>query len=258
MPNVWGSAIMFAGIGLSAACCLGQPKNAPTFEVATLKLSPPPQTDLINIDLGTFRDGRLTLTNVTLNDAIKFAYDLSSDDQLIGLDWNRSVRYDVVALAPASTPPDELHRMVQALLADRLHLVLRREQKTLRYMALVAGKNGVRFRAAPQDATGTSPGLQVRGRIEHNQLPMGRLAQLLSRFERQTIVDLTGLSGVFEVKLEWAPDTFEAQVDLTKPPPERPSLFTAVQEQLGLRLEPRRGPLEVLVVVQAAKAPDEN
>ena len=138
-----------------------------------------------------------------------------------------------------------------------MNLVLRHEQKAVRYLALVVGRSGTKLQAAEQ-APPTNPGLQVRGRINHNQMPMGRLVQLLSRFERQTIVDRTGLSGLFEVKLEWAPDTPVSQDDPTRPLPDRPSLFAAVLEQLGLKLEPRRGPLEVLIVERATKVPEEN
>ena len=228
------------------------------FEVATLKLSPPAPGDLININLGTFRNGRLTLTNVTLKDAIKYAYELVSDEQLVGPDWNRSVRFDIVALAAPETPLDQLHLMMRTLLAERLHLVLRREQKVLRHLALVGGKVHTKLQPTKQDTALTLPGTQVRGRITHNQMSMDMLASLLSRFERQTIVNETGRTGLFEVRLEWAPDSNLPVDDPLKPPSDRPSLFAAVQEQLGLKLEPRRGPLDVWIVAQASKVPEEN
>lgn len=151
----------------------------------------------------------------------------------------------------------QVHLMTRELLAERLHLVLRREEKTVRHLALVAGKDGAKLRRAKPDAA-ASKGPQAPGRIVHNQMPMSMLATLLSRFERQTIVDLTGLAGLFEVKLEWAPDRALQKEDLSGPPPDRPGLFAAVQEQLGLKLEGRRGPLEVLVVEQASKTPEGN
>ena len=234
-----------------------QPTLGPRFEVATLKVSPPPEGDRIDINLGTFRNGRLTLTNVTLNDLIKFAYELAADEQLVGPDWNRSVRFDVVALAAPGTPPDQLHLMTRELLADRLHLALRREQKVLRYLALAVGKGGARLQPAIADPP-PNKGPQIRGRIAHNQMPMSLLASFLSRFERQTIVDQTGIAGLFEVKLDWAPDANLPAEDPAAPPPERAGLFAAVQEQLGLKLEPRRGPLEVLIVDRASKVPDGN
>jgi uncharacterized protein (TIGR03435 family) len=236
---------------------LAQTPPAPRFEVATLKLAPPPEGDLININLGNFRSGRLTLSNVTLKDAMKFAYELSSDEQLVAPDWNRTVRFDIEALAPPSTSPQELHRMTQALLAERLHLVLRREQRVVRYLALVAAKGDPKLKVAGKDPVPVQ-GPQIRGRIKHDQMPMGQLAALLSRFERQTIVDLTELAGLYKIRLEWAPDSNLPAEDLNTPPPERPGLFAALQEQLGLRLEPRRGALEVIVVEQASKVPEAN
>ena len=169
-----------------------QPQAGARFEVATVRQSPPPEGYRININLGTFRDGVLTLSNVALSDAIKHAYGLVSDEQLSGPDWIRNdVRFDIVAQAPTNTPPEQLRRMTQSLLADRLHLLLRRDQKVLPHLALVMGK-GARMPVA--NPTGPPNQVsQVRGRISHTQMPMPLLASLLSRFERQTIVDLTGL-----------------------------------------------------------------
>ena len=220
-------------------------------------LSPPPEGDRININLGKFFNGRLTLSNVTLKDAIKFAYEVVSDELIVGPDWNRDVRYDIEALAPAETSISQVHSMTRELLVERLHLVLRHEQKIVRHLALVAGKGVVKLQTAKAEAT-PNPGPQVRGRIIHSQMPMSLLVTLLSRFERQTIIDLTGLEGQFEVKLEWAPDRALQAEDLSGPPPDRPSLFAAVQEQLGLKLEARKGPLAVLVVEQALKTPEGN
>lgn len=233
-----------------------QAQPNPTFEVATVKLSPPPEGDLFNINLGTFRNGRLTMDNVTLNDIIKFAYELVSDEQLVGPDWNRSVRFNIVASAPPDTPPDQLRLMLRSLLAERLHLVLRREEKNIRYLGLILNRNGTKLPTSAKEVSNVNP--QIRGRIDHPRMPMSGLASLLSRFERQTIVDRTGLIGVYEVKLEWAPDNALTQNPADTAPDSRPNLFEAVQEQLGLRLEPGRGPLEVLIVEQASKVPEEN
>lgn len=235
-----------------------QSQSNPRFEVATVKLSVPPEGDLIYINLGAFQNGRLTMDNVTLSDAIKFAYELVSDEQLVGTDWNKSVRFDIVALAPPETPPGQLRLMLRALLAERLHLVLRREQKVLRYLELIQGRSGSKLENAAKGMTAANVDPQVRGRIVHNRMSMSLLASLLSRFERQTIVDRTGLTGLYEVKLEWAPDNALMRNDAGSLVESGPNLFEAVQEQLGLRLESARGPLEVLVVEQAAKVPEEN
>ena len=219
------------------------------FEVATVKQSPPPAGDLININLGTVRNGIVTFTNASLSDCLKFAYGIVSDAQLSGPDWikSKAVRFDIVAQARSDTPREKLLLMVQALLAERLKLVLHHEQKQLPFLALVVGKNGHKLQAAA--SSGGNPAL--RGHIAGKQMTMSLLATLLSRFERQTVVDMTGLEGPFEVDLVWTPDGAAEHGA-------GPSIFTAVREQLGLKLESRKGPLDVLVVDSAEKTPAEN
>ena len=127
----------------------------------------------------------------------------------------------------------------------------------LSYLALMRGKSAPKMRTAEAVAN-PKVGPQVPGRISHPQMPMQGLATLLSRFERQTVVDQTGLEGDYQVSLEWSPENLSTQQDPNAPPAERPSLSTAVSEQLGLKLESRRGPLEVLVVESASRVPEEN
>ncbi len=231
--------------------------QTPTFEVATLKLSPPPKEDRIFITIGRWQTGRFTMANVTLADMIKYAYAVVSDDELVVPDWNREVRFDVEAAAPAGTKEPERRLMMQALLDERLHVKLRREQRVLSYLALAKGKSAPKIKPV-EEISDPKVGVQVRGRISHPQMSMLLLATLLSRFERQTVVDQTGLDGVYQVSLEWSPDNFSNEPNANAAPPERPSLYTAVSEQLGLKLESRRGPLEVLVVEGASRVPEEN
>ncbi len=230
--------------------------QTPAFEVATLKLSPPPKEDRIVINLGRWQTGRFTMANVTLSDMVKFAYQVVADDQLVLPDWNRQVRFDVEAKAPADAKMPQLRTMLRALLDERLHLKVRSEQRVLPYLALAKGKAPPKIKRV-EETPNANIGPQVRGRISHPQMSMQGLVTLLSRFERQTVVDRTGLEGVYEVNLEWAPDNFSTAPDANAPP-DGPSLFTAVSEQLGLKLESRRGPLEVLVVESASMAPEEN
>ena len=159
----------------------------PQFEVATVKQSPPLTGDLYAINLGTVQNGKVTLTNTTLSDCIRFAYGLVSDDQISGPDWIKfkEVRFDIVAQAPPDTPREQLLLMVQALLAERLGLSLHHEQREHSFLALVVGKNGSKLSAAKPGAAAT-PGPMILGRIVSDQMSMSRLASLLSRFERQT------------------------------------------------------------------------
>jgi uncharacterized protein (TIGR03435 family) len=134
-----------------------------------------------------------------------------------------------------------------------MKLILHREQKELRYVALTTAKTGPKLQPAKSD-TGVS-GPVFGGRIVSPEMSMFTLAKLLSRFERETILDMTGLTGLYEVHLEWSLDqTVQQQTDK----PTGPSLFTAIQEQLGLKLEARKGPVEILVVDSAERTPAEN
>jgi len=251
-------AVLFAQAA-HAQAALTQAAIMPEFEVATVKLSPPPpEIDRININLGNFRNGKLTFGNASLSDCLKYAYGIVSDAQIAGPDWikSKSVRFDIVAQAPPDTPRPKLELMLRNLLADRLKVVLHHEQRALPYVALVVGKNGPKMKEVQPDRAGPQNGA-ARGRIAGNQVSMQLLATLLSRFERETVVDMTGLKGVFEMKLEWTPDDGRPAV-LNGVVIEGPSLATAVQEQLGLKLESRKGPLDVLVVDHAEMAPTEN
>jgi len=247
--------LLVAAVGIVVIAGIAIPIRAQMqFDVATVKQSPPPTGDSYNINLGTVRNGKVTLTNTTLSDCIRFAYGLVYEDQISGPDWIKfkEIRFDIVAQAPPETPREQLLLMLQTLLAERLKLALHHEQKELSFLALVVGKSGSKLRTAKPDA-GAPGGPMVLGRIVSNQMSMSQLASLISRFERQTVVDMTGLTGLFDVDLQWTSERIGAPTT-----DEKPSIYTAVQEQLGLKLEPRKGPLDVLVVDFAQKAPTDN
>jgi uncharacterized protein (TIGR03435 family) len=229
----------------------------PAFEIATLKRSPPPESDRININLGNVRNGMLTFANASLSDCLKFAYELASDSQLAGPDWIKSkdVRFDIVAQAPPDMPREQMLLRLQSLLAERLKLAVHHEQREQPYLALTIAKNGLKLHEVESTRAG-STGMSMLGHIAGTQMPMRTLALLISRFERQTVLDQTGLSGIYEVRLEWTPDLNRPPGDAGAPP--GPSIFTAVQDQLGLKLEPRKGPVDVLVVEHAEQVPTEN
>jgi uncharacterized protein (TIGR03435 family) len=227
--------------------------SAQSFDVATLKLSPPLTGNAININIGAARNGRVTLANATLGDCLKFAYELVSDAQLSGPDWISSsdIRFDIDGRAHADTPRDQLLLMLRTLLAERLKLVVHHEERERSFLALVIGKGGPKFSASKPDPEARTRDVTFGGRISGVQLSMSTLAVLLSRFERQTIVDRTSLRGLYDLKLEWA---LSPGADAAT----GPSIYTALQEQLGLKLESRKGPLDVLIVDHAEKTPAEN
>src|SRR5690242_13205222 len=134
-----------------------QAQSPPSFEVASLKpvqLTP----GLYRANLGTARQGKVTLTNVTLGDCLKYAYGITNDAQIAGPDWIRSkeVRFDIEAKAPPDTPVPQLLQMLQTLLAERFQLALHREPRELSYLALVVGKKGPKLEP-PKEGSNASP-----------------------------------------------------------------------------------------------------
>jgi uncharacterized protein (TIGR03435 family) len=260
----------------SACKASGQPAAAaPAFEVASVKpVQIQPGETTYTANLGTVRHGVVTLTNTTLTDCIRLAYGIATDDQIAGPDWIRSklVRFNILAKAAPDTDDDQALLMLRTLLEERFKLVLRREQKELSYLALVMGKNGPQMHPAQVDLEGIQNSI-LRGRIYHNHIAMPKLAYLISRLTRTPVVDMTGLKGFWDVKLEWTPEAppaaSPAALPVARPAdaaggtaaadsPDGPSLFTAVQKQLGLKLESRKGPVEILVVDHAERVPVEN
>jgi uncharacterized protein (TIGR03435 family) len=253
--------VLLAVIGFACA------QQRPEFEVATVKLSPPVGPGVpLNINLGSVNYGRVTLANVTLTECVQFACGIVSDAQIAGPDWikSRDVRFDIVAKTEAGTPRDQIQLMMQSLLADRLKLTLHHEARPLPFLALVIAKNGQKLLPAKE---GVEPPSQLPGHLSHPRMPMALLATLLSRFERQLVIDATGLKEAFAVELQWTPDFVRSRATQDGPAPllngqpvdpNGPSLYTALQEQLGLRLESRRGPVDVLVVDHAEKVPADN
>jgi len=241
---------------LTIATGLGQGQSRPEFEVASVKpVDISKLGNAISMNIGTVHREEVTFGNATLNDCIRFAFRMASDAQITGPDWIKSTQflYDVVARGAPGASREQLQAMMRTLLAERFKLVTHRERKEMSYYALVPSKNGPKMQPVseiPDDFRGTTYG----GRID-SILPMPSLAYLLSRFETERpIIDQTGLSGMYGVKLQWALRPLQH----AEPDAPGPSLFTALDQQLGLKLEARKGPVEILVVESAEKAPTEN
>ena len=235
--------------------------QAPSFDVASLKpVQPAPPYP---VDLGNSLNGKLTLTNVTLAECLRFAYKIHTDGQIAGPDWikSRDTLFSIVAKAPPETPRDTLRQMALTLLTERFKLAVHHEQRELPYMALVVDKKGSKLRVA-SDSTDDSGNDVSRGRIVVHKASIATLIVLLGRFTSETIEDQTELKGLFDVKLEWTPVNQRAprEIDLAATPDgtEGPTLFEALTEQLGLKLERRKGPMDVIVVDHAEKTPLAN
>jgi bla regulator protein blaR1 len=242
--------------------------SLPTFEAASIK---PSATDSkLKVDFAP--GGKLYITNATLRFLIKIAYDIGDDQLTGGPGWVGSKRFDLVATPdrpvggdPKNMAPDQIlafHKptrlRLQRLLADRFQLELRRESTAMSIFALIVAKGGPKKMALTK-STGDP---QLNGKFANGTLngvgvDMATLAHFLS--EGQTgrpVVDMTGLKGKFDFHLEWNPDPSLSPLppDGTANPPADVggvSIFTAVQQQLGLKLEPRTGEADRLVVARA-------
>jgi uncharacterized protein (TIGR03435 family) len=210
-----------------------QGQSKPAFDVASVKRSTGDGT------AGGVRpqpDG-ITATDASLLLLLRVAYNVQ-DYQIVGPDWLAQDRYDIVARASVPVAGQQvLQQMLQALLADRFNLVVRREQQPRPLYALLVSETGSRLRRSEGGSGGGSTTSDL-GRLSFAAAPMPALARRLTQLLREPVIDMTGLEGGYDFTLQW-------QQDDTVP---GASLFTALQEQLGLRLERRRMPVEVLVV----------
>lgn len=240
----------------------------PSFEVASVKRN----TDRILTISGVQPEagGRLSAKATTLKQLIASAYQIR--DQLIvgGPSWIDSERYDIEAKAADPVGWDAgLRQMLQTLLADRFQLRVSRVPKEMPVYALTVAKGGPKLKKMEGDCTprpdGNCGGYATRiGIIAGDKASMPQLADTLSAILDRPVVDQTNLTGLYDgVKLEWVPD--ESQYGTWGPQaykrsvsdPTGASLFTAIQEQLGLKLESTKSSVEVLEVV-AAERPTEN
>jgi uncharacterized protein (TIGR03435 family) len=263
-----------------AVACFAQ--QSPEFEAASIKIN---SSGASGAGLG-FPPGRLTATNVPMRVVVSFAYGIQDSKLVGGPDWLSTVRYDVVATAQGAPPPDQIRLMVQAMLADRLKLAVHREKREAQIYELVPAKSGLKLETsaagscqvvdrdhppAPRTA-GTPPprycgnmGLGP-GQINGWGVPTVRLAEALSNMLGRTVIDKTGAAGNYNIVFRFTPDqaimpNMAGPANPGNAPaasdPANPDIFTALQEQLGLKLDSARGEVEMLVVDHVER-PSEN
>ncbi len=217
---------------------------AASFDVASVKPANPNA-------VGSNSDsdpGRVTMQNVTLKRCIMRAYEVPDIQITGGPKWLDESRYDIEARAGYAAQYAELNQMLQTLLAERFHLKLHHETRSLQGYAIVVAKDGLKMTpSAPGTRGHTNDG---PGSVVSANTSISRLALKLSVLLKVPVVDETGVNGSFDFALRWIPDE-------AADPTAGPSLFTAIHEQLGLRLEGRKVPVDMLVV-DSAEAPSAN
>lgn len=259
-----GTAVVFIAMNsLRLPQAGAQSKSGPaiSFDVASLKPTQP--SPPYPITLGRTRRGITELTNITLAQALRFACGLLSDDQITGPEWIKSVDtlFAIVGKAPPETPPEKIRLMTLNLLTERFNLKLHQDKREIAYYALVVDKKGTKLHESGAAPAG---GVEVRsGRIV---LPRASITTLVAALGTvgmgRPIVDMTELKALYAIKLDWTPlNRGIARPDSAVDPatsPTGPTLFEAITEQLGLRLEMRKGPMDVIVVDSVNRIPIPN
>ena len=226
---------------------------AAQFEVASVKpVNSGPQ--------GVWNEGsheRVRMLNMTLKSIVAQAYGVKAHD-VFGPAWISSESFEIIAkIAPetAKLPDDqrwkEIQAMTQALLADRFQLEVHRETREMPVYILVPAQGGLKLGQIGPPSKDWVHAQVGRGALEVKQMPIAQLLSILGGIVHREVLDESGIQGVFDIKLDWAPDDVAANT--TVGAAVKPSIFTALQEQAGLKLESRKVPMQVVVVDRAAQ-----
>lgn len=227
----------------------GGAQSGPAFDVVSLRRNI--RGGDASIDLNR---GKLTMNNASLRTLIRSGYDIQNFQFAGGPSWLDSETYDVLATVDdrAEMSRDEYRAMIRAFLADRFQLKVHWETRQGDVYALVVAKNGPKLKVAADPSK--EPGLDTNiaghlGRMVGTNAPVFYLSTVLGNKLSRPVVDKTGLQGKYDWTLVWDPDP--------GPDSTEPSIFTAVQEQLGLKLDAQKGPVQTLVI-DSVERPSEN
>jgi uncharacterized protein (TIGR03435 family) len=241
----------------------------PSFEVASVRANRSGERIML---FQPQRGGRFTATNCSLGLLIQYAYDVMQFQISGAPAWVKSDRYDIAAKAEGDRQVREIRAMLQRLLEDRFQLKYHWDTKEAAVYYLVVSKAGKLREAEPGDCppplsapSSRSAGppdapcgslMNSPGHTKGYKLTAGDLAGSLSFFLGRLVLDKTALTGKYDIALQWTPEPVQTQ---SAAPPEAgpPSIFTALQEQLGLKLESAKGPVKTLVIDHGAR-PSEN
>jgi bla regulator protein blaR1 len=260
---VMPAAMPAAGHVVIAQATPTPPANTdnPTFAVSVVKPSGPDSVRSIKFSPG----GRFTARNATVRLLIKIAYDLTDDQLTGGPAWIGVKRFDVDATpdAPDGDVIDQVRdrQRLQGLLADRFQLDLRSEMRMMSTYALVVAKSGPKLKKSQAPDAPTQFHANA-GEVLLTSATLDQFANAVSDWVRQPVLNQTGLDGKYDLRLEWTPDQPMATASPTGAPPDQtadsgPTIFTALQQQLGLSLQSRKNQA-LCKVVDRVQLPSEN
>jgi len=258
------NAPYFAAVLLLAVFSGGaQDAALPSFEVASIRKN----GGVKDAPAMSATTAGINYANVTLRACIATAYD-AQEFRVSGPAWLDTERYDISAKTGTPANTQQLHQMLQSLLAERFKVVLHRDKKDLPVLALVVGKQGAKLQPAASEVPGSPPGIRVdmkAGALVFQKTSMESLAQYLSKFPTvgRPVVDRTELKGVYDFKVNIIDNPSEAgderqrAVDIKSSLRDGTVIFGQIAA-LGLKLEPQHAAVEVLVIDHAEKVPTEN
>jgi uncharacterized protein (TIGR03435 family) len=263
------SLIVAIPVVLASGAAFGQTAGTPlSFEVASVKRASEPiatkddYTAGYNAGMRAARAAqglrivgqRVTVIDNSLKDLIRLAYQVK-EHQISGPAWMATEKYEIAATMPAGANRSQVPEMLQTLLAERFHLKLHRETRKMAVYALVVGKGGPKLTAATAPANGRGGTGWVNptgGRVGAKASSVAAFADLLSKAADRPVIDMTGLTGLYDFDLTYTPELSATAADPGA------TLETALLEQLGLKLEKREMQVEVLLIEGADKVPAEN
>ncbi|HEX3877592.1 MAG TPA: TIGR03435 family protein [Bryobacteraceae bacterium] len=246
----WAAIVIFCDVTASA-----QTAPAPAFDVASIRPADPSQGegDRHQHRIHT-SPGNVVMRNVGLDQAVMWAYNVEFY-QFSGPSWMETARFDITAKAAGPADVDAMRLMMQNLLSTRFDVAVHHEKREISGMALLVGKDGSKLK--PSESQGESEfngSGNGKPMVTLSRMTMHEFATLLSEPLKKPVIDFTGISGTFDIRLDatnYAPAPGEREDDGYM-------VLRAIQDQLGLKLEARKMSIDTVVVDRAQKTPTEN
>ena len=257
MKTIWLLTLVFALGFAKAYAQTGLPTSPPAeFEVASIRMVDPHTAEDLQRGIGlfsvsSFPTNLFTIKNAPLAFLVQFAYDVDSQDHISAESgWMDSQEYDISAKVEGDQQLTlaQMRPMLQRLLEQRFHFAAHHETKVVSGFALIVAKGGPKLQPSKDDS---KPSAQMLpNRMDAAHMDAEHIAGVLAHRAGQPVVDKTGLTGTYDFTLSYAPAN-DANSSL-------PDFFTALQEQLGLKLQPEKIPVDFLVIDRVDKVPTKN